>query len=221
MEATPLPSGTRFERNGSTAALDARSIASTEPTPSGLANEGRGGLPPKELGAIEVPPQRRLSGPTLAAAAVAAGCAAIALGTWGAARALTSEGSGPAAQTAAAPSAVQRATSLLAKPTTVRLPLRRSGGHIVLAVGADGEAVLVLDRLAAAPPGRTYQAWVVRRGSKRPAPAAVFSSTEAVVPLAAVVPPAATVGVTVEREGGAASPSGKFRILATRPAKPS
>jgi hypothetical protein len=117
--------------------------------------------------------------------------------------------------------ALERVTALLAKPTTVRLPLRHSGGHIVLAVSADGTAALVLEQLAAAPAGRTYQAWVVRRGSRDAVSAGVFSGSELARPLTAVVPPAATVGVTLERAGGASAPTSTLRMVVVRPAKAS
>jgi hypothetical protein len=172
-----------------------------------------------ELATVELPARGGLSGPTLATAAAVVGCAAIGLGAWGVTRAVTSD-SGGAAIPAAELAPVEQVTALLAKPTTARLPLRHSGGHIVLAAGADGIAGLVLDGLAPAPTGRTYQAWVVRRGSRTPLAAGVFSGSEPAVPLTAVVPPAATVGVTVEQEGGASAPSRALRIAAMRPKTP-
>jgi anti-sigma-K factor RskA len=75
----------------------------------------------------------------------------------------------------------------------------------------------VLHGLQDAPPGRSYQAWVVSKRGARPASAALFSSTETVVPLSVPVPPGAVVAVTVEPAGGVSSPAGKLRLAATRP----
>ncbi len=48
---------------------------------------------------------------------------------------------------------------MLADPTATTVALESGSGRVVVA--ADGSAVLVVDDLAAAPAGKTYQAWVV------------------------------------------------------------
>jgi anti-sigma-K factor RskA len=78
-------------------------------------------------------------------------------------------------------------------------------GRVVVA--DDGKAVLVLDDLAAAPEGKTYQAWVVEGDT--PAPAGTFGESDgrAVVPIPQPVPDGAVVAVTVEDSGGAEKPT--------------
>jgi anti-sigma-K factor RskA len=65
----------------------------------------------------------------------------------------------------------------------------------------------VLDDLAAAPEGKTYQAWVVEGNT--PASAGTFGENggRAVVPIPQPVPDGAVVAVTVEDAGGADKPT--------------
>jgi anti-sigma-K factor RskA len=212
METTPM-SVERFGDNGSAAVS---SPAAGEPIARRLANQASGAPTREELRTVEPPPRPRLDGPTLAAAAVVAGCAAIALGGWGTIRVLSSDDSNGNTASAAELAVARSVASLLSNRTTLRIPLRHSGGHIVLAVSPGGHAALVLDGLAAAPAGRTYQAWVVTRASQQPVSASLFTGTEVGAPLSMPVPPAATVGVTVERAGGAPAPTRTLRIVATR-----
>jgi anti-sigma-K factor RskA len=80
----------------------------------------------------------------------------------------------------------------------------------MVAVAPDGEGVLVVEHLPAAPSGMTYEAWVIPRGGK-PQRAAVFRGGEGMtmVKLAMHVPPGATVAATVEKRGGADQPTSK------------
>jgi Anti-sigma-K factor rskA len=76
----------------------------------------------------------------------------------------------------------------------------------------------VLDGLGVAPVGRTYQAWVMNPESRSdPLQAAIFTGVETVVPLTARIQPGAIVGVTVERAGGAATPTRALELTAQRP----
>jgi anti-sigma-K factor RskA len=138
--------------------------------------------------------------PWLAAAAAVAACAAVGLGVWAALlqRSLSSERSARAADA--------RAFAILADRASRRVPL--SGGNGVMAVDPQGQAVLVVRRLADAPAGKTYEAWVIPRGGAAK-PAGLFSGGGAttVVALARPVPPGAVVAATVERAGGAAAPT--------------
>jgi hypothetical protein len=170
---------------------------------------------------IELPESHRLSGVTLAALAAATGIAAIALGTWAFVTSVRAEDEPEVTRSAPIYGAAQ-AISLLSKPSTERFALEGSQGSAVLAVGARGRGVLVLDGLQLAPAGRSYQAWVVDP-KVRPLEhmsAAVFTGVETVVPLAQPVPEGWVVGVTVEREGGVVAPTRPFRLGAERPVGP-
>jgi Anti-sigma-K factor rskA len=201
MEAAPAPMGTRFGHNGS------------EPP---IAERGSTQGPPRQpLGPIELPPRRRLSGSTLAALGVVAGLAAIGLGAWATAESVGSDGSGAPASTAAAQS-VKQVVALMSRPTTATLPLEKSGGRVLLVVGVGGNGVLVLKRLAPAPAGKSYEAWVgPNLGALESA--AVFSGTQPVVPLTAPVQSGAVVAMTLERAGGVGAPTRTPKLVARRP----
>ena len=170
----------------------------------------------KELGPIELPPRRRLSGATLAATAVVLGLAALGVGAWGVVNAVESDDSSSSAPPQS--TADEQLRALLSGQTASSIPLRHSGGHLTLVVGANGEGALVLHGLREAPAGRSYQAWVVGRANAQPVSAALFSGSESVVPLAVSVPEGALVAVTVEPADGVSSPgAGKLRLAATRP----
>jgi hypothetical protein len=147
----------------------------------------------------------------LAALAGLAGVAAMVLGTTAFAASLRSDdtdGTQPASASRAA------AISFLAKPSTERVHVSGSGGRIVLAVGSAGRAVLVLKGLAAAPQGKSYQAWVTPPKANVPASAAVFSGVEALVPLSVAVEPGFVVTITVERAGGVEAPTQIAKFVA-------
>jgi Anti-sigma-K factor rskA len=169
------------------------------------------------LGPIELPPKRKLSGPVLAALAALFGVAAIALATTAVAASVDSDdGGAEAAEQTAAESvlAAQQALSLLSKPSTQRLPIAKSGGRVILAVGVTGRGVLVLDGLGLAPAGKAYQAWVIKPKAKAPASAAVFSGIETIVPLSVAVKPGAVVAITIERAGGVKAPTQTPKLVA-------
>jgi anti-sigma-K factor RskA len=88
------------------------------------------------------------------------------------------------------------------------------GGSASLCVAPTRRAVLIADSLASASPDRTYEAWVV--SGKRPEPAGLFrgGAGRRYVPLTKPVPAGATVGVTLERAGGSASPTGAMLLKA-------
>ena len=77
-----------------------------------------------------------------------------------------------------------------------------------MVVSSSGAAALVLDRLVAAPPGKTYEAWVIR-GSNAPVPAGLFHGGPGTtfVPIRGSVKPGAVVAVTVEPAGGSPEPT--------------
>jgi anti-sigma-K factor RskA len=89
--------------------------------------------------------------------------------------------------------------------------LSQSGSRPVITasvvVGPDRTATLHISGLAAAPQGKTYEAWVIPAG-RAPRPAGLFpggGSTS--VRLRGPVPRNAVVAVTRERAGGASSPT--------------
>jgi hypothetical protein len=202
-DATPaVPVAIRADANGSPHPV---SVASSPVT--------RG----SQLGPVELPPRRRLSGPVLAALAAVAGVAAVALATTALVASLDSDDGGAEAieptPTESVPAAEQ-ALSLLSKPSTQRLPIAKSGGRIILAVGVSGRGVLVLDGLGLAPAGKAYQAWVITPNANAPASAAVFSGIETIVPLSVAVKPGAVVAITIERAGGVKAPTQTPKLVA-------
>jgi anti-sigma-K factor RskA len=107
--------------------------------------------------------------------------------------------------TRSALAAQQSAAAVLADPAANSVALKAGTGRLVVASG--GQAVLVLDDLAAAPAGKTYQAWVVQGST--PVSAGIFGERDgtAIVPIPQTVPSGAVVAVTVENAGGATTPT--------------
>jgi anti-sigma-K factor RskA len=138
--------------------------------------------------------------PWLSAAAAVAACAAVGLGVWGALaqRSLDSERSARAADA--------HALAILSDRASRRIGL--TGGNGVVAVDPQGQAVLVVRRLAGAPAGKTYEAWVIPEGGA-PRPAGLFAGggSMTIVRLARPVPRGAVVAATVERSGGVQAPT--------------
>ena len=186
-------------------------LASLSEAAGALAYASEAPLPPPELRARilrqarserenVVPLRPRWVAPLAAAAAVAA-CAAIALGIWAASL------SNKLDSRTEALSAEQRINAVLSDPAANRTALTGNNGTLV--VSSSGDAVLVLNQLAAASPGKTYEAWVASGGN--PVPAGTFDGdgNVDVVLLARPVPQNATVMLTLERDGGTSAPTGK------------
>jgi anti-sigma-K factor RskA len=74
-------------------------------------------------------------------------------------------------------------------------------------VADNGKAAIVVCGLTGAPSAKTYEAWVI--SGKSPVPAGLFRGGSGCSPvlLTQRVPKSATVAVTLERAGGAASPT--------------
>jgi anti-sigma factor RsiW len=142
--------------------------------------------------------RRRLS-PVLVSVTAIAAAVAIGLGIYSISL------SGQLDDTKVALTAQESAAAVLADPTATTVALQSGSGRLV--VDGDGAAVLLLDDLAPAPAGKTYQAWVVE--GQTPVSAGTFDSTDkqAIVPLPQPVPDGAVIGVTVENAGGASSPT--------------
>jgi len=146
----------------------------------------------------------------LASLAIATGLVALGLGAWSAVSAARDDAR------SADQLELDRALSLLGAPDVERVPLRGSLGRIVLVARPDGEALLVLDGLGAAPDGREYEAWVVSPASATPIPAGTFDGTKRIVLLTRAAPPGARVAVTLEVDGGVDRPTRPLRLVAER-----
>jgi hypothetical protein len=111
-----------------------------------------------------------------------AACAAIGLGIW----------------------AASLHSRLGSRPEAIGLEGAR--GSLILTESGDG--TLVLDSLAAAPTGKTYEAWVIEAGMPRRA--GLFSGGGHIAfVLTRKVPDGAVVAVTLEDAPGAEAPTGK------------
>ena len=140
-----------------------------------------------------VVPLRRRPRLVLGAASGLAAAAAVALAFWVASL------SGELDRTRAA-------LEVLADPAARSIELEGAAGRLV--VDADGDAALVVRDLAAAPRGKTYEAWVIQ--GDRPSPAGLCDGEDArdLVLRERRVPPDAVVAVTLEDEGGVDVPTG-------------
>jgi anti-sigma-K factor RskA len=83
-----------------------------------------------------------------------------------------------------------------------------------VSVGPTGQATLSVSGLAAAPSGKTYEAWIIPAG-KAPQPAGLFPGSMSAVRLSGTVPKNAVVAVTVEPAGGSSAPT-STPIFSTR-----
>jgi len=136
--------------------------------------------------------------PVAAAAAVAA-CLALGLGIWAASLSNKLDRSHQAL------AAQQQIAAILGDPKSTRNVLESRRGTLV--VSPSGRAVLVVNRLAPAQKGQTYEAWVASGG--RPQAAGIFGGggDVNVVLLRRPVPANATVMLTLENAGGSAAPT--------------
>src|SRR3954447_15681791 len=92
--------------------------------------------------------------------------------------------------------------AVLAKPGAKLLTMP---GHGVVAVARDRSAAVALT-LPRAPAGKTYEAWVIRKGKARPA--GLFTAS-AVFKLQRSVPRGSVIAVTLEPAGGVDQPTTK------------
>jgi anti-sigma-K factor RskA len=146
--------------------------------------------------------------PVMGAVAALAAAAAIVVGLWGASTASELD------DTRTALERERAAAVLLADPDARTVDLEAGDGRLV--IGDAGQAVLVLDTLAAAPSGKTYEAWVL--DGDTPIRAGLFDGTAArdVVPLEQTVGPGSVVLVTVEQDGGASAPTSEPIVASQR-----
>jgi anti-sigma-K factor RskA len=138
-----------------------------------------------------VPLRPKWALPVAGVAAVAA-CAAIALGIW-------------ASSLSDKLDKQERIAAILGDPDARRASFEDRRGTLV--VSPNGDAVLVMNRLEAARPGRTYEAWVASAGSPEAAGTFDGGGKMSVVLLERPVPEGAAVLLTVEKDGGTDAPT--------------
>ena len=156
-----------------------------------------------------VPFRRRRfgSGQAFNAVAAIAAVALVALGWW----AVSLHGN--LADTKSALAEQRTVSGVLADTGAQRVALAAGSGTLVS--GSRG-AVLVVDGLAAAGAGKTYQVWVVRQGAA-PASSGLFAGgSHSVVLVQHAVATGDVVAVTLERAGGAKAPT-TTPVAASRP----
>lgn len=143
-------------------------------------------------------PRRNWVVPAVAAVALVAASAAIALGI----RTVSLSDSLDRERSATA--AYDQAARLLASKA-ISKPLVGADGSLLVA--NDGRAAIVVCGLASAPDEKTYEAWVI--SGKTPRPAGVFRGGSGCEPIALtrIVPKGSSVAVTIERAGGATTPT--------------
>ncbi len=139
--------------------------------------------------------------PMLVAATAIAATVALALGIWGLSL------SRDLNDTREALDQQQSVGGVLSDPTARTVGLSSDTGRLV--VTSQGRAVLILDDMAAAPEGKTYEIWVIENGSATPAGLFPGGSEREVVPVAVPVGSGNLVAVTVEDAAGAEQPTTK------------
>ena len=182
---------------------EALAVATSGPEPSEALRERILGdvhaEPPRNV--IPLDRRRRLA-PALGAVAAIAAVVALAIGLW------ASDLSSQLDDTRVALERSQAVAAVLADPDAETVALQAGEGRLV--VGADGRAVLVLDGLDPAPPGKTYELWIVPGGDIGSAsPAGLFAGTEGreIVGVDGTVSAGDLVAVTVEPAGGVDAPT--------------
>ena len=130
--------------------------------------------------------------------AAAAACVAIGLGIWAATLSSSLDRERSARDREA------RIFQIVGDPAARRVAL--SGARGTLVVSRSGVAALVVAHLRPAPPGKTYEAWVIRNRSPRRA--GTFQDAGA-VGLTRPVPKGSVVAITIERRGGVDAPTGR------------
>ena len=93
--------------------------------------------------------------------------------------------------------------------------IQLQGANGQLVITRDGTATLVVDDLAPAPAGKTYEAWVITDQIPKPAGTFAGGGVRTAFALTRDVPDGATVAVTVEPAGGSKAPTGDIRFSAS------
>jgi anti-sigma factor RsiW len=178
---------------------EALAVATSGPTPSPALRERILADVRTEPARNVVPLEPRRTRLVPALAAVAAVAAVIALGLWAA------DLSRDLDDTRSALDRVRLAAAIVADPGSRTVDLAAGSGRLV--VDRDGRAALVLTDLDPAPSGQTYQAWIIE--GENPIPAGVFRGEDGLdlVLVDGDIAEGEIVAVTVERAGGAETPT--------------
>jgi anti-sigma-K factor RskA len=207
----------RFERHLAECESCSAQLADLQEAAGALAFVAEGPEPPPGLrdrildsaraesrGRVVTFPQRRWVLPAVATVAAAAALVAVGLGIWASSlsRSLDRERSAKAGYA--------RALELLSGGAQVKALTDAEGGLLVTPGG--DEAALVVCGLTPAPSDKTYEAWVIK--GKTPRPAGLFRGGSGCPPvlLDRKVPTGAIVAVTLERKGGAQKPTGPILV---------
>jgi anti-sigma-K factor RskA len=205
----------RFERHLAECERCSAQLAGFQDAAGALAFAAEGPEPPPSLrgrildsaradstGKVIAFPRRRWALPAAATVAAAAACLAVGLGLWASSlsRSLDRERSAKAGYA--------RAVELLGAGAQVKG--LHSGEGALLVRGR--QAALVVCGLSSAPPGKTYEAWVIQGSTPKPAGVFRGGSGCASVPLGREVPTGAFVAVTLERSGGVQEPTGRILV---------
>jgi len=180
---------------------EALAIAASGPAPSSALRDrilaDVRAEPPQNVVSLES--RRRRTAPALAALAAVAAVVALGIGLWAA------DLSAELDDTRAALERERTAAAIVADSASRTVDLTSGSGRLVVA--QDGRAALVLPDLGPAPPGQTYQAWIIE--DDNPISAGVFSGEEGleVVLVDGDVAEGEVVAVTVEQAGGAETPT--------------
>jgi anti-sigma factor RsiW len=146
-----------------------------------------------------VPLRRRRAFQAVAAIAAVAAGLAIGFGVWAASL------HNRLGDQQSASAQLRAALAVLGDKRAQRIALGANGS---LVVTPSGEAALVTNGLPAAPPGKAYEAWVIRGG--KPLPAGLMRGGHAidVLRLERPVPPRSSVALTLEPQHGSKTPTG-------------
>lgn len=189
-----------FEQHLAQCAECQETVAAFHDTAASLAHGVEAPKPPRELRARildeargerenVVPLRPRWALRATGAVAAVAAVLAIALGIW----------------------AASLHNELGGRPEAFRL----QGANGQLVVTADGGAALIVNDLAPAPSGKTYEAWVIEGESPKPAGTFASGGAQTAFALTRAVPDGATVAVTIEPTGGSESPTGDVQFSAS------
>jgi anti-sigma factor RsiW len=185
-----------FRKSASILAYGAEGPSPSESLRERVLEEARRERPAQSV--VVLRPRRALRFTAIAAAAAVA--VALGLGIWAASlsNSLDSERSARADQA--------RVAAILADADSTRVSLGERGQ---LVRAPDGQSVMVVRNLPAAPADKTYEAWVIDAGG--PVKAGLFEGGgQQIVLLEEPVPEGAMVAVTLEPEGGSDQPTGEI-----------
>jgi anti-sigma-K factor RskA len=159
--------------------------------------------------AVIQPPRRNWALAAVAGVAAVAACLAIGLGIWAHSLSNSLDRERAALRKAQSAQAFDATAINTILGDRSRTPLSGLYDRGILAVDSYRHATLVLCAPLKAPPGKAFEAWVIHRGTPRPAGLFSRATGQCVVfNLTRDVPRGATVAVTLEPAGGVPKPTG-------------